>query len=156
MADKRSKRAPGDSPALSFLLSTAKALILIFAVLVVLITGWLSWWWYRPDLFLGPISQRVHSAFLDCRDSGRCENGWHPVSPEAFSVGASRDEVLHRLRLGGFYEQVVEPQMATFLFSGAAFEPFPCSQTYAIRVTFDAFDRLATAEATFNVTPSCL
>ncbi|WP_055874339.1 hypothetical protein [Devosia sp. Root105] len=159
MVDKQSKRAPGGSPALSFLLAGAKAVVVIVTVLVVLIGGWLAWWWYRPDLLFDPISRHVHTGFLECRDGGRCPAdvaGWKSMVPEIFAIGEPRDQVVKRLRAAGFDGWVTDQPEEHYAQSGAAMSPFPCSSYYNVRVTFDASKRLVTAESTFNGTPSCL
>ncbi|CAN7287446.1 hypothetical protein ASC89_02410 [Devosia sp. Root413D1] len=159
MVDKQSKRAPGGSPALSFLLAGAKALVVIAVIVTLPIAGWLGWRWYRPDHFFNPVGRQVHLSFLDCRDRGRCPGEaelWQTLMPEVFVTGEPRDEVMKRISDAGFERWVVENNSEYYSSSGTAFDPFPCSQPYYVRVTFDGQGKLVDAATSFSGTPSCL
>jgi hypothetical protein len=157
--DKRPQRAPGASPALSCFAAGAKAVIVLVSILVLLVVSWLNWWWWRPDLFVNPITRQVHMGFLACRDSRQCPAhaaGWQSLVPEFFTVGETRESVTNRIHEAGFEDWVTETDRDYYQASGAAFDPFPCSQIYNLETTFDAADRLLTARSSFSGTPSCL
>ena len=159
MSGKRTNRAPGGSPALSFFVAGVKAVIVIFSMLTLLVVGWLSWWWWRPDLFVNSISRQVHMGFLACRDSGQCpadRGRWESLVPELFSVGEPRETVKNRIHAAGFKDWVNEADSDYYQLSGAAFDPFPCSQIYNLQATFDADNRLIAASTSFSGTPNCL
>lgn len=136
-----------------------KGLIVLVSVLALLVVGWLNWWWWRPDLFVNPISRQVHLGFIACRDARQCPadgGGWQSLIPEFFAVGESRDTVTRRIHDAGFKDWVLEMDRDNYQLWGASFDPFPCSQIYNLEATYDDADRLLTARASFSGTPSCL
>lgn len=159
MANKQSERAPGDSSALSFLVAGLKGVIVVAAIITLLIVGWTSWGWYRPDLLIDPINRHVHRAYLECRDAGHCPTdpaGLRSMVPEVFAVGEPHDEVIARLRDAGFDEWFVDGHEEYYRRIGADLHPLFCSKYYNITVVFDSSGQLASASSTFTGTPSCL
>lgn len=147
------------NPALSFFVAGLKGLVVLVSMLVLLVVGWLNWWWWRPDLFVNPISRQVHMGFLACRDAGLCPakgSGWQSLVPEFFAIGETREAVTERIHDAGFNDWVTEADRDNYQAAGASFDPFPCSQIYNLEATFDEADRLLTARSSFSGTPSCL
>lgn len=159
MADKQIQRAPGTRPALSFFVQGVKGLIIVVAIVTVVVVGWTSWGWYRPELLIDPINRHVHLAYLQCRDGGQCPTNWggrRSMVPEVFAVGAPHDEVISRLRAAGWDEWFVEGRTEHYRRYGAALQPLFCTKFYNIDLRFDPDNRLAAADSTFTGTPSCL
>ena len=158
MVDKQSKRAPGESPALSFF-GGAKGLVIVAAAIILLAITWILWGSYRPDLLIDPVNRHVHFAYLQCREAGRCptnRGGWQSMTPNVFAVGEAHDRVINRLRAAGFEQWALEGGEEHYRRIGAAISPLFCSAYYNIKVAFDPSERLATAESTFTGTPNCL
>jgi hypothetical protein len=155
----KSKRAPGESPALSFFVAGLKGVVAVAASIAILVVGWTSWGWYRPDLLIGPINRHVHLAYLECRDTERCPTnwgGWRSMVPDVFEIGGQHDDVIKRLRDAGFEEWYVDGGEENHRRIGAALSPLFCSKYYNIKVVFDPSGQLASSESTFTGTPSCL
>lgn len=159
MANNQSKRAPGESPALSFFVAAIKGTIIVATVVTVLVVGWVNWGHYRPDLLIDPINRHVHAAYLECRDAGKCPTswgGWESMVPDVFAVGEPHDQVIARLRGAGFDEWFVEGREEHYRRIGAALHPLFCSKYYNIELVFDQAGQLASASSAFTGTPSCL
>ena len=159
MANKQSKRAPGESPALSFFVAAVKGTIIIATAITVLVVGWVSWGHYRPDLLIDPINRHVHAAYLECRDAGKCPTSWGgrmSMVPDVFAVGEPHDQVITRLRAAGFEGWFVEGHEEHYGRIGASLHPLFCSKYYNIELVFDQAEQLASAHSAFSGTPSCL
>lgn len=159
MAGKQSKRAPGESPALSFLVAALKGAVIVATGVIVLAVGWVSWGYYRPDLLIDPVNRHVHAAYLACRDAGKCPTSWGgrmSMVPDVFAVGEPHDQVIARLRAAGFKEWFVEGREEHYRRIGAALQPLFCSKYYNIDLVFDQAGHLASANSTFTGTPNCL
>lgn len=151
MADTNPKRAPGGGPALSFLVAAAKALLLIVTVLVVLVVGWSTWRWYRPEHFFNPINrfglEQLYAARTDC--VGTCLPTWHAsMLNKVFHVGEPRSQVVRRLSDASYELWYDEGDQIGYILRGAGTGAlFVCDNDFIVDLTFDGSGGLATANS---------
>lgn len=151
MADKQSKRAPGGSPALSFLLAGAKAILIIVTLLAVLIVGWSVWRWYRPEHFFNAVNrfglQQLYTARKGC--VGTCIPEWHvSMLGEVFDPGEQRLQVDGRLAAAGYERWYDEGDKIGYILRGAGTGAlFVCDSHFIVDLSFDRSGRLVTADS---------
>lgn len=95
MADTKPKRAPGGSPALSFLLAGAKWLRRLLIGAVVLVAAAL---FFQPWVLLDPIDRFTH-----------LDRSPRSMIPAVFAEGESRESAMARLRASGYWHWAIEP-----------------------------------------------
>ena len=147
MVDKQSKRAPGGSPALSFLLAGAKAIIVIISAVAVMFILWRTWWTYRPDLLIDPIDRAIHLRYL--AQSDKMASFTASMIPEVFAVGESGLSAGRRLHDAGYRWNGDEGGKVDFRKDGPG-PRFLCQTIYFVTLSLDPQGNLSAADASAN------
>jgi hypothetical protein len=151
VGDKPSERAPGGSPALSFLLAGAKAIILIVSLLAMFIVGWSVWQWYRPEHLFNAVNrfglEQLYAARTGCR--GSCLPDWHvSMLGEVFDPGEERVQIVRRLADAGYEVWYDEGDKIGYILRGAGTGAlFACDSHFIVDLTFDPSDHLVAADS---------
>jgi hypothetical protein len=148
VASKNQKRAPGESPALSFILRGGRVLLAVFSAVVVLALLWLGWHTFRPDLFLDPIDRFIHVRYLTRSSDSWSEPAVAHVSmvPELFAVGEDGAEARRRIVAAGYHANGEAGGKLYFQKLGPV-SAIICQSIYFVTLELDGQGTLAGVEA---------